>query len=80
MRTRRRPHGGFVRAAMVVGTGLGVSTHSSMLTNCNGLALDLLTLEKPSRRLMGMRELPGILFSSGSACSLPLLVVTSLEV
>lgn len=39
-----------------------------MFTNCRGFALDFLTLEKPSRKLMGMRELPGILF--GLALSL----------
>lgn len=38
-----------------------------MLRNCRGLPIrDLLVLLKPPRRLMGVRELPGILKSVGS--------------
>lgn len=39
----------------------GRDTHSSTLRNCRLPARALLTLFKPPRRLMGMRELPGIL-------------------
>lgn len=44
-------------------------TYSSMFKNRSELpARDLLTLVRPSRKLMGMRELPGMLVDSARGC------------